>query len=680
MRQTKIIPLLLAAIITAGCANNAAREQSAKAEAQIEAAYKQKDYNRIMLLADSLRQLGQLSDAKAYYWQGYASDRTNKKRMAEFYWKASLDAAANSRGTDDIDAYTKSACRLANLLAVRGDYENALKSAIPAAERIEKLKCDTTSDYVNLLIYIGCCQAGIGIADQSADDGFDRAYQKHIDNIDKNHTDEAYKNAIAGLINIAYACNETKNYKEALSWTEKFGKLLGEYEQRPGTSSEYIDKQIGRFDIYQAIALLGLGQTEEADTVFARFKTTQFSQTPEGRINANEYLFAANRWDEAADNYRSLDALLSQESPAYSLDNIESMVLKKYRANLLAGRRDSAIAVSMMISDSLENALNRQKQVNAEEQVIIVDEVEKMTARQADEAREDQQKLLGLLAAVVMLFIGVFALNRRANRQMRIDHAELQEAYHHLEKQTAANERLETERKITQDVQQRMLPESMPVRKEIEISASLTPGKGISSDLYDALIRDEKLFFCISNAADGSVSSAVLTGAASALFRTVSMHESAPEKIVATINETIAREHEEASVKLFVGVLDLATWKLAYCNAGHNVPLLLDSDVNQLESDANVPIGNNPHWDFTAQETAFEKGTMLFLYTDGALKAENDDRKQFGDKRMRGAALQGMKMHATAKPFIGSILAAIEKHTGDSLQDCDMTLLVVRRV
>ena len=100
MRQTKIIPLLLAAIITAGCANNAAREQSAKAEAQIEAAYKQKDYNRIMLLADSLRQLGQLSDAKAYYWQGYASDRTNKKRMAEFYWKASLDAAANSRPAD----------------------------------------------------------------------------------------------------------------------------------------------------------------------------------------------------------------------------------------------------------------------------------------------------------------------------------------------------------------------------------------------------------------------------------------------------------------------------------------------------------------------------------------------------------------------------------------------------
>ena len=99
MRQTKIIPLLLAAIITAGCANNAAREQSAKAEAQIEAAYKQKDYNRITLLADSLRQLGQLSDAKAYYWQGYASDRTNKKRMAEFYWKASLEAPTTSTHT-----------------------------------------------------------------------------------------------------------------------------------------------------------------------------------------------------------------------------------------------------------------------------------------------------------------------------------------------------------------------------------------------------------------------------------------------------------------------------------------------------------------------------------------------------------------------------------------------------
>ena len=156
------------------------QNQSGDGDELMERAYKSRDYSGLVRQADSLESIGQLSPAKAYYWRGYACDRQKKLRMAEFYWKTSLRAAAD---TKDYDTYAKTASRLANLLVVRGDYEGALKMAVPVAEKLEAVQCDTTSDYVNLLIYIGCSQAGIGKTGEATLDGFDRAYQKHLDNI-----------------------------------------------------------------------------------------------------------------------------------------------------------------------------------------------------------------------------------------------------------------------------------------------------------------------------------------------------------------------------------------------------------------------------------------------------------------------------------------------------------------
>ena len=66
---------MTAAMLTAACSSGPSKEQSAKAERMIETAHKARDFNRLMTLADSLVNLGDLSQADAYYWKGYASDR-----------------------------------------------------------------------------------------------------------------------------------------------------------------------------------------------------------------------------------------------------------------------------------------------------------------------------------------------------------------------------------------------------------------------------------------------------------------------------------------------------------------------------------------------------------------------------------------------------------------------------
>ena len=680
MKKLTFFTVLLAATIIIGCEDKPTPEQIAKDNELIESARKNKDYGQILQLADSLERMEVLAPTKAYYWLGYASDRLKRMRMAEFYWKSSLDAAAKSTSDEDMDIYAKSASRLTNLLSVRGDYENALKIAIPAAQRLEKLECDTTSDYVNLLIYIGCCQAGLGYSSESTEDGFKRAFNKHLHNIEKNHTDEAYKNAFAGLINIAYACNYTKNYNAALNWISKFGELLGEYEQRPSTDGDYIDKQVARFDIYKAIALEGLDRKDEAAKVYEQFLETKYSKTPEGHINANDYLVAANRWEEAADNYRSLDTMWGKNKGSYSMEDIRTMMLKKYKANVLAGRRDSATAVSIQISNALDKAFEQAKRIDDEEQATIVQKVEEMTNQRAKDERMKAWGLLGVLGLVILAFIAYFIYRRQATLRMKEAYQELEEECELLEKRTTEKAQADTVHRITHSIQQRMLPQELPQYPGLGLSTMVISSDGVSGDLYDCMIRDEKLIFCIGNPAEKDVESSMLTGMVWSLFRNIAFHEDTPEQIVTFINKALTNNSDsQMGVSLFVGILDLPTGNMTYCNAGYLTPLVLDQEVNPLPVDDNLPVGMKSSWKYTSQELTLEKGVMLFLYTSGLAKAKNNHSRQYGNKMVRGAALQALKLNPKPDLFLDGMREAVEKYTGDTPQDSDMTMLVIRR-
>ena len=648
-------------MLTAACSSGPSKEQSAKAGRMIETAHKARDFNRLMTLADSLVNQGDLSQADAYYWKGYASDRMKKNRMAEFYWKTALETAGNSDSKEDLDTYAKAASRLANLLSVRGDYEGTLKIGLPAAKRLEELKCDTTSDYVNLLIYIGCCQAEVGNGESDAEDLFKRAYQKHKENIDKTHSDAAYKDAIAGLINIAYFYNFTQNYQAALKWTNLFGEMLNEYEQHSDTNAEYIDKQLARFHIYQAIALQGLGKEEEAAKVYEAFKTTQFSKTPEGKINGNDYLAAANRWNEAADNYSSLNAMMGQKESSVSMDDIKELMLKKYQANLRAGRRDTAAAVGMQICDSLDRALALAKQLDAEEQVKIVDNVELLTTQQAEKARQKQMWLFGALALLFLGFIAFIYYSRRHDRQLRRDHEELQKTFATLKNDTTASEREATELRVAHALAASSPAVAPTLPKGFSLHASAIPTKGFGSSICDYLTRDGKLFFCMGDVEGQNVNASVAAAMVKTQFRTATAIESEPSRIVEVISK--ARQWEE-NIKLFVGVLDTETALLRYYNAGHEEPVLLDKEITRLPA--------------SEQEMQMTKGMMIFLFNKGILTAENKANKQYGENRMLGAALQAMKTDARPEPFVASITDNINTFIGDTEQQADIALLAIK--
>ena len=661
-------------LFTTSCSNQPSKEQADKADRLMETAHKAKDYQRLMVLADSLEKDGSLSPAKAYYWLGYASDRTNHKRMAEFYYDTALKAA----DTEDPEIYAKAASHLTNLVSVRGDYESALKIATPVVQQLEKMQCDTTSDYVNLLIYIGCCQAGLGQTDDETDDGFEKAYQKHLDNVKKNRTDAVYKDAIAGLINIVFACNTTGDYRSALKWNTQFGELLTEYEQRPGVSSSYVDKQQARYNIYQARALEGQGKADEASKAYDAFRATEFSRTPEGRILANDYLTAAGRWGEAADNYQSLDALLGDDHDGYTLDNIQEMLLKKYQANILAGRRDSAAAVSMLLCDSLANAFERANRVDAEEQATIVKKVREFNDQQAATLRQHQLGIYGLIAVLFLAIISYIVYRRYHHHQLKKAHEELREDYGQIEAVATERSRTETEKRLAAAIQQRHVTDSRLISPNSCLLVSQTPGIMAGGSFCEEIQNGDTLVFAVGSATGRGIEAATASAMAWAQFRTAAALNASPDCIVSAISEAIA-DGRNMPVRIFVGALDLKTGNLEYCNAGNSIPLLYDEEFTLLPDDESLPAGSQPGYVYVTGQATVAKGKLLFLYTDGVTKAENTNHKPLGDKHLRGMALQAIKLDPRAELFLKNIQKSISDYTAGAQQADDITLIVIGR-
>jgi len=243
----------------------------------------------------------------------------------------------------------------------------------------------------------------------------------------------------------------------------------------------------------------------------------------------------------------------------------------------------------------------------------------------------------------------------------------------------AEKERIANELTIASNIQQAMLPKifpPFPERKDIDIYAELTPAREVGGDYYDFFIRNEKLFFCIGDVSGKGVPAALVMAVARSVFRMLSEHESAPERILSQMNDSMARDNDyNMFITLFIGVLDLPTGRLRYCNAGHKAPLI---DGEMLPIIPNLPVGALGEFKFAVQEKMIDSGSTLFLYTDGLTEAENAINEQFGEGRMLKTYTEALATDPAPKHLIDQMTDAVHEFVGPTTQSDDLTMLAIR--
>ena len=410
-----------------GCSKDDAdfKKRCEEAERVVYEAYLDKDYKRILTLTDSVRKDGLFSEGKACYWRGYAYDRLMQKRMAELYWKTGIAAVENSTEDEDVRVYAGITNRLTGLLTTWTEYEAALKVAIPATERLKSLGRDTTSEYTNMLIYIGCCRSRLGLSDKNTLNSLEEAYRAHLDNIKHHPNAISYRDAIVGVVNICYNYLEIGDYENAQVWLERMKQLIDGYEKQPDMRPDYAEKQQARYDIYMARALEGLGRKDEAAEAYRKFCETDFFKTAEGNILASDYLRLAGRWQDAADNFGSMNEMMKAYGTSYSLENIQKMLLKKYEVNMKAGRLDTARAVSISITERLDSAITLSRSAEAREEAAVHQKELEMTAENERYMRQQHITRLAIMAAVILLLFVYIVVRHRVQARLAkaLEHA-----------------------------------------------------------------------------------------------------------------------------------------------------------------------------------------------------------------------------------------------------------------
>ena len=275
--------------------------------------------------------------------------------------------------------------------------------------------------------------------------------------------------------------------------------------------------------------------------------------------------------------------------------------------------------------------------------------------------------ILMLLGLALLVFIMIFA-GRNLQNLMDV---------------SIQRERMMSELEIAKAIQKAMLPKVFPPfadRSDLNIYGMVRPAKEIGGDLYDFYVRHDKLFFCVGDVSGKGIPASLVMATIRSLFRSITAHVERAHEVLIQMNDTLAEQNEQNMfVTLFVGILDLKTGELSYCNAGHNAPLIIrgeKAEVHTMDVHPNLPVGIMPGFEFAEQKLQLAYGDTLFLYTDGLTEAENKRHEQFGEDRME----KGLHSCLALRPreIVDTMDAQVAAFVGDAEQSDDLTLMAVR--
>ncbi len=266
---------------------------------------------------------------------------------------------------------------------------------------------------------------------------------------------------------------------------------------------------------------------------------------------------------------------------------------------------------------------------------------------------QDAQRegLVSILSAP-MIFqscsVGVIRLYTGQERHFSESEVDLLTAIAQLMATAIANARLSAEQiehqqtlrqlKMAAAVQRRMLPASMPKMPPFDIFARFDPSYELSGDFYDFIHLKGHLGIAVGDVVGKGIAASLLMASVRSALRAYAQDLYDLDEVISRVNVAMTRETlDNEFVTLFYGVVDPATLRMTYCNAGHEPPLLLRREKIIRLEEGGMIVGVD-------ESQAYEKGVIdlepadkLLIYTDGLTEARHFGGEFFGRQRIDAA-------------------------------------------
>jgi len=634
-----------------------------------------KNYDSVHVVCDSLEGRTKVFKLDLHFFHAVAYKLQKQYKAAEFQLRKSLEAFSGDE--TELTTYATSVRALSQLLLERHDYAEALKVLMPAMEVIKAHESSTLmllpSSTSSLYTMMGNCLVELGRYDEA-----DQHYREAIDSYERNQSllfidgesidsDTTFVEVkVKAAEEAALAYIDQQQYDKAAKW-------LPIARENYRWLQEHVDINQPQYHWYsfamafiEARLLYHQGRADEAYQTFQTCLDDITKLSVKEIRGCGQFLLETHHWQEVFGMFQRLDST-AFDSSQLTLEDINQILVPQYKAWRGLGNSPKALLMADSISGLLDSAIVRWRNSDASELATIYD-------TQGKEAQIAQKEAsltrLWWLATMVVLALVVLSFAIYTIYQRRIT------------KMQALQERIESELRVARDIQMSMVPSIFPEHDRLDMFASMTPAKEVGGDLYGYLLMGSQLYFAIGDVSGKGVPASLFMAQATRLFLTMAKQGMKPAEICTRMNDALSGDDNENGmfVTFWLGLADLQTGHLDFCNAGHNPPIIgnVEHGCDFLEMQPNAPIGLFPGLDYEGEQIDNIKNRQLFIYTDGLNEAEDPQQEQFGDDRLIDIIRNSQQ--ETARQTIDTIRAAVEAHRKGAEPNDDLTMMCVRIV
>ena len=207
----------------------------------------------------------------------------------------------------------------------------------------------------------------------------------------------------------------------------------------------------------------------------------------------------------------------------------------------------------------------------------------------------------------------------------------------------------------------------------------MDPAKEVGGDFYDFFLIDEDhLGMVMADVSGKGIPAALFMMASKIILQSVAMLGGSPAEILTRTNEAICSNNQaEMFVTVWAGILEVSTGKLTAANAGHEYPIIKrpDGPFEIIKDKHGFVIGGMEGIRYKEYEMQLEPGTKIFVYTDGAPEATDENNKMFGMDRLVDAL--NADPQASPKQLLANVRKAVDRFVDGAEQFDDLTMMCV---
>ncbi|MGN6470004.1 MAG: PP2C family protein-serine/threonine phosphatase [Rhizobiaceae bacterium] len=260
--------------------------------------------------------------------------------------------------------------------------------------------------------------------------------------------------------------------------------------------------------------------------------------------------------------------------------------------------------------------------------------------------------------------------------------ANFAETFRRMAAQIALRQRQREELAGATAIQRAMLPDPLPRDRaaRFELFAAMRPAREVGGDFYDAFFLDaDRLVVTIGDVSGKGVPAALFMAVCQTTLR-MTLRQSTPEKIAEAIERANALLETENSASMFAtflgAILDLRNGSLAYCNCGHNPPLVQrrNGRVETLRS-GGIALGVVTPADCERQAAFLEPGDRLLLFTDGITEAHDPAGELFEEERLHASV--AVRASADTRGLVDGLFEDVHVFAAGAPQHDDLTCLAI---